>query len=218
MDPKGKGMLPTGEIMQRAKARIRGHLNYYAITDNGRMCNVYHYWFTRITFKWLNRRSQRQSYNWNEFNQMLKSVKWPTVRIKVDLNPFRTWTQYLRMQTWRAVCGKAARTVPWGFRQVPACSTRLVHSILKIIQNSRNIISFTYVELKKMNLYQIFNISGRGISTFFKFLVLPSLKELVFTKIPIHDYPSWRSVWVSLNSSLCNRLDDSVSLGYSSQF
>jgi RNA-directed DNA polymerase len=87
---KVRGLLHTGEIMQKAKARIRGHLNYYAITDNSRMCNVYHYWFTRITFKWLNRRSQRQSYNWSEFNQMLKSVKWPTVRIKVDLCPFRT--------------------------------------------------------------------------------------------------------------------------------
>ena len=87
---KVRGALRTGKIMQQAKTRILGHLNYYAITDNSRMCNVYHYWFTRITFKWLNRRSQRQSYNWDEFNQMLKSVRWPTVRIKVDLNPFRT--------------------------------------------------------------------------------------------------------------------------------
>lgn len=80
----------TGELMRRAKARLQGHLNYYAITDNGQMCKTYHYWFTRITYKWLNRRSQRLSYNWEEFNQMLKDVGWPAPRIKVNLCPFRT--------------------------------------------------------------------------------------------------------------------------------
>jgi group II intron reverse transcriptase/maturase len=87
---KSRGKMPTGELMRRAKARIQGHLNYYAITDNSRMCNTYHYWFMRITFKWLNRRSQRLSYNWKSFNQMLKDVNWPKVRIKVNLCPFRT--------------------------------------------------------------------------------------------------------------------------------
>lgn len=87
---KARGKMPTGELMRRAKARIQGHLNYYAITDNSRMCNSYLYWFTRITFKWVNRRSQRLSYNWKEFNQMLRAVNWPRVRIKVNLCPFRT--------------------------------------------------------------------------------------------------------------------------------
>lgn len=85
-----KGDMPTGELMRRAKARIQGHLNYYAITDNSLMCRKYLCWFTRITFKWLNRRSQRLSYSWNEFNQMLKEVKWPQAKIKVNLCPFRT--------------------------------------------------------------------------------------------------------------------------------
>ena len=87
---KERARKPTGELMRSAKSRIQGHLNYYAITDNSLMCNLYHYWFTRITFKWLNRRSQRQSYNWGEFNQMLKAVKWPVVHVKVNMCPFRT--------------------------------------------------------------------------------------------------------------------------------
>jgi RNA-directed DNA polymerase len=87
---KARGLMPTGELVRRAKARIQGHLNYYAITDNYHMCKLYHYWFTQITFKWLNKRSQRQSYNWAEFSQMLKEVKWPQVRINVNLCPFRT--------------------------------------------------------------------------------------------------------------------------------
>jgi group II intron reverse transcriptase/maturase len=87
---KVRGTMPTGELMRRAKARMRGHLNYYAITDNFESCKKYHFWFTRITFKWLNRRSQRLSYNWDQFNQMLESVNWPRVQIKVNLSPFRT--------------------------------------------------------------------------------------------------------------------------------
>jgi RNA-directed DNA polymerase len=86
---KSKGSLPTGDLMRRAKARLQGHLNYYAITDNGRMCSAYHCWITRITFKWVNRRSQRLSYNWKEFNQMLRDVKWPKPNVRVNLCPFR---------------------------------------------------------------------------------------------------------------------------------
>jgi RNA-directed DNA polymerase len=87
---KVRGIIPTGELMRKAKNKIQGHLNYYAITDNYELCKKYHYWFTRITFKWLNRRSQRQSYNWEQFNQMLETIGWPKVKIKVNLCPFRT--------------------------------------------------------------------------------------------------------------------------------
>jgi hypothetical protein len=85
---KSRGCFPTGELMRRAKARLQGHLNYYAITDNSRMCERYHYWFTRITYKWINRRSQRLSYNWVEFTQMLREIRWPKPYVKVDLNPY----------------------------------------------------------------------------------------------------------------------------------
>lgn len=87
---KERSNYPTGVLMRRAKSRIQGHLNYYAITDNGRMCESYRNWFTMITYKWLNCRSQRKSYNWNEFHQMLKQIRWPKSRVKVDLCPFRT--------------------------------------------------------------------------------------------------------------------------------
>jgi RNA-directed DNA polymerase len=87
---KVRGAMPTGDLMRRAKARIRGHLNYYALTDNYKACDRFHYWFKRITFKWLNRRSQRLSYNWCEFNQMLEAIDWPKTRIKVNLCPFIT--------------------------------------------------------------------------------------------------------------------------------
>ena len=60
-----RNLLPTGELLRRAKARVQGHLNYYAITDNSESCQRYMHLTRRALFKWLNRRSQRKSYTWN---------------------------------------------------------------------------------------------------------------------------------------------------------
>ena len=75
---------------RRAKARVQGHLNYYAITDNSESCQRYMHLTRRALFKWLNRRSQRKSYTWNGLLQALRHVGWPQVRIRVHLNPFAT--------------------------------------------------------------------------------------------------------------------------------
>jgi group II intron reverse transcriptase/maturase len=83
-----KNMKPTSELVRVAKTRVTGHLNYYAVTDNGKHCHLYMYLTTRILFKWLNRRSQRKSYDWKGFNQMLSQVGWPRARIHINLNPF----------------------------------------------------------------------------------------------------------------------------------
>ncbi len=80
--------LRKGEMLRRAKTRVVGHLNYYAITDNGKMCGIFLYYATQILFKWINRKSQRRSYTWEKFNRVLKWVGWPTVRIKKNMNPF----------------------------------------------------------------------------------------------------------------------------------
>jgi len=86
--------LRKSEMLKRAKARLQGHLNYYAITDNSTRCNTYHYHATRVVFKWLNRKSQRKAYTWAQFNQALVWVRWPKPVICKDLNPFRRAEAY----------------------------------------------------------------------------------------------------------------------------
>ena len=86
---RARHKLRKGEMLKRAKARVQGHLNYYAITDNAQWCTAYVYHATRILYKWINRKSQRKAYNWDQFNQALAWVGWPSVRIRKDLNPFR---------------------------------------------------------------------------------------------------------------------------------
>jgi group II intron reverse transcriptase/maturase len=87
-----RNRLKTGELLQRAKQILAGHLAYYAITDNSAKCSEFRHWFTRVLYKWLNRRSQRRSYTWERFTDALAWVGWPEVRITVRLDPFRRGT------------------------------------------------------------------------------------------------------------------------------
>ena len=53
-----RNLMPTGQLVRRAKARITGYLNYYAVTDNTEQCCLYLHLTRGILFKWLNRRSE----------------------------------------------------------------------------------------------------------------------------------------------------------------
>jgi RNA-directed DNA polymerase len=84
-----RSRLKKGELLRQAKLKLAGHLNYYAITDNSEMCYSFRYQVTRLMYKWLNRQSQRRSYNWERFNDALAWVGWPSAKIAHQLNPFR---------------------------------------------------------------------------------------------------------------------------------
>jgi group II intron reverse transcriptase/maturase len=84
-----RGLVKAGALLRTAKAKLRGHLNYYAITDNYPMCDSFKRQVEQLLFKWLNRRSQRRSYNWERFYDALAWVGWPSVRIEHHLDPFR---------------------------------------------------------------------------------------------------------------------------------
>lgn len=85
---KARNWLPKGELLRRAKARICGHLNYYAITDNTPECGRYLHHATQTLYKWINRKSQRRAYTWDGFNEVLRWVGWPTPHVRVALCPF----------------------------------------------------------------------------------------------------------------------------------
>lgn len=78
----------TGVLVQRSKRLLQGHLNYYAITDNGPRCEAFRKQVQRLLWKWLNRRSQRRSYSAEQFFNLLAWHDWPSVRIRQRLCPF----------------------------------------------------------------------------------------------------------------------------------
>jgi len=80
-----------GKLLQQAKLKLEGHLHYYAITDNSLMCHRFSSQVTQLVYKWLNRQSQRNSYDWARFQDALAWVRWPTVKVLHDLSPLRRW-------------------------------------------------------------------------------------------------------------------------------
>lgn len=72
-------------IIATLKRKLIGHYNYYGITDNSKMLEVYKQEVQKMLFKWLNRRSQRRSYTSKGFNEMLKIFKLPTPKIRVNI-------------------------------------------------------------------------------------------------------------------------------------
>jgi RNA-directed DNA polymerase len=85
-----RSRMKKGELLMKARQKLEGHLNYYAITDNWQECDKFRYQVEKLMYKWLNRQSQRRSYTWGRFKDALAWSGWPSVRIKVKLDPFRS--------------------------------------------------------------------------------------------------------------------------------
>lgn len=64
------GSLKT--IVFKLNQILVGYYHYYGITDNSKSLNAFRFEVQKSLFKWLNRRSQKKSYTWDEFNQMMK--------------------------------------------------------------------------------------------------------------------------------------------------
>jgi len=71
----------TVDIMEKLRAKLLGHFNYYGVSGNMDMLSSFYNLARRIVFKWLNRRSQRKSYNWRGFAELLEQFKIPRPRI-----------------------------------------------------------------------------------------------------------------------------------------
>jgi group II intron reverse transcriptase/maturase len=59
-------------IMVHVKSKLRGLRNYFGVPGNSANLREILYLFKRLLYKWLNRRSERKSYNWKTFRQMLQ--------------------------------------------------------------------------------------------------------------------------------------------------
>jgi RNA-directed DNA polymerase len=59
-------------IMEQVMVKLRGHKNYFGIQGNSLHIRKVVDESMNILYKWLNRRSQRRSYNWESFERMLK--------------------------------------------------------------------------------------------------------------------------------------------------
>ncbi len=81
-------ILKIKELWEIAKAKLRGHYNYYGVTDNMRGIVRFGEEVKKLLFKWLNRRGKKNCINWEKFNKMLKRFPLPKPRIRVSMFGF----------------------------------------------------------------------------------------------------------------------------------
>ena len=86
---------PTVWILEQAGLKLRGHYAYFGVTDNEAGIARFYREVTKLLYKWLNRRSQRRSYTWAEFEELLRQFPLPRPRVRVHLF-YRSANDHLR--------------------------------------------------------------------------------------------------------------------------
>lgn len=73
--------LPKKILFAKLNRKLLGYYNYYGVTGNFQSLNSFVYQVKGLFFKWLNMRSQRKSYNWKGFKELIKNFELAKPRI-----------------------------------------------------------------------------------------------------------------------------------------
>ena len=76
-----RNALPAKQWWSILCAKLRGHLQYYGVSGNYCGINRFYLVTLRLVYKWLNRRSQKKSYNWKSFLDYITRFPLPRPRI-----------------------------------------------------------------------------------------------------------------------------------------
>ena len=74
-------------LWQAMGRKMRGHFNYFGVTDNSRALYSFERAVQKLLFKWLNRRSQRHSFTWETFRCYLARYPLPKPGRLISLYP-----------------------------------------------------------------------------------------------------------------------------------
>lgn len=77
-----RNALSWEELLPKIRIRMHGHFNFFGINGNMRALKIFYHQCKRIIYKWINRRSQKKSMNWEQFNKALKWMKLPKPGIR----------------------------------------------------------------------------------------------------------------------------------------
>jgi hypothetical protein len=81
--------LPANMLMPLLRVKILGHYRYYGVTDNIFSLSQFLREILWMLHKWLNRRSQRKSFDFAKFHLFLRKYPLPTPKTYVDLYKLR---------------------------------------------------------------------------------------------------------------------------------
>ncbi len=83
-----RNMVSVKEWWVILKAKLRGHFQYYGISGNYAGIRCFYEAVKRLLIKWLNRRSQKKSYNWKTFQVYIARHDLPKPKICYNLYAF----------------------------------------------------------------------------------------------------------------------------------
>lgn len=83
------------DIVKHLSRSLKGYYNYYCITDNTSSVDTFQDEVKRLLFKWMNRRSQRKSFNWEQFVLFMKKFPLPRPSVKVNIYDLREEISYI---------------------------------------------------------------------------------------------------------------------------
>lgn len=81
--------LPIGELWPLLQMKLRGHYQYYGVSGNFESIKDFYQLSRSLTFKWLNRRSQKKSWNWQQFSIFTQTYQLPQPKLTYAF--YNTW-------------------------------------------------------------------------------------------------------------------------------
>jgi len=84
-----RNILPVREFWPLFKMKLAGHYQYYGVSGNFEEIQRFYQQTRRLAFKWLNRRSQKKSWNWEQFQKM--ELRFPLPQPKLYYAFYNTW-------------------------------------------------------------------------------------------------------------------------------
>jgi len=79
-----KGNRFTGSILHvwnNFRLKMQGHIAYFGVTNNCESIVKFLHQACRVFYKWMNRRNQKRSLNWEQFNTFIKQYPMPRAKI-----------------------------------------------------------------------------------------------------------------------------------------
>ena len=84
-----RNQLSLEDIWKLLALKLKGHYNYYGVSGNFDAIKSFYFHTRRIAFKWMNRRSQKKSWTWEQFDVFL--AKYPLPQPKLTYAIYNTW-------------------------------------------------------------------------------------------------------------------------------
>lgn len=81
--------VPLKQLWEMVAMKLRGHYQYYGVSGNFEAIEIFHHKTRQMVFKWLNKRSQKRSFNWEQFESF--SMRYPLPQPKLYYAFYNTW-------------------------------------------------------------------------------------------------------------------------------